>query len=149
GPPGAAEDQQVARHIASDGAAHADQRILTEGHPAPDGRSGADAGTALDQRRHNLPVVRRQQFSSFTRGPRIPVIGETHVGADECTILDSYASRNEGEGLDLYVVAQDDAALNLHEGGDLAVVADGAPVQIDQLRVRDHDVAAEADVGRD
>jgi len=71
------------------------------------------------------------------------------VGADEGAVLDPHAGWDEGEGLHLDVVAQHHAALDLDEGGDLAVVADGAAVQIDQLGVGDRDVVAEADVGGD
>ena len=145
----AAEHERVGRHIAGDRAAGADQRILTDGHATHDGRVRADTGASLDQRGNDLPVVRGQQFAGVTRRPRIAIVGEANVGADKGAVLDPHTGWDEGEGLDLDVVAQHHAALDLHERGDFAVVANGAAVQIDELGVWDDDVVAEANVRRD
>src|SRR4029077_14390671 len=70
-------------------------------------------------------------------------------GADEKAAPRRHPPPGETERPPPYVSGKGHAALDLNERTDLAAVSDDTAVQVDQLRVRDDDISADLDVGRD
>ena len=136
-------------HVVGDGRARAHHRAFADRHTAQDRGVRPDACSLPNEGGNDLPVADPEESSRVVHRRGIAVVGEADMRADEDTVLDRHAGRDEGKGLHLDPPTKHRSALNLDERGDLALGADLAAVHVHQLGVEDNDVLAQLDVGCD
>ena len=120
----APDDERVVGDVARDDGPGA------HGGEAPDVRAGDDDGAGADRAavpqgdRRDDPVVGPGQLARGRDRPRVPVVGEDRVGADEDAVLDRDAVVHERQVLDLDAVAERDALVDEGVAADHALGAD-------------------------
>src|SRR5262249_60327050 len=100
-------------------------------------RSVSDGGTFLHIRAPALPVAARLELTGRRRRARVGVVDEGDAVADEDVILDRHALADEGVARDLAAPSDRRVLLDFDERADLGLVADLAPIQVDELREPD------------
>src|SRR5690242_5713062 len=146
------DHQHPRRHVARDHAPGPDQRPGPDPNAAHDRGVGAIARPRLDNGRDDLPVAgpaSAKQVAFGVDGGRVAIVGEADVWPDEGAILDGHAARDERERFHLYGPAKRHATLDLHKRRDLALIANRAAVQVDQVGMENDDIAPERDVRSD
>src|SRR5437762_12821750 len=96
----------------------------------------------------NAPATTGLYTLSLHDALPVAVVDEHHAVADEDAVLDRHAPAHEAVARDLAVAADHRAALHLDERADARVIADAAPVQVDQRRLWNRNVCTELDVRR-
>jgi hypothetical protein len=92
-------------------------------------------------------ILFRLQLAANVGRPRVTIVDETHVMPDEAVVLDRHPFADEQVRSDLAAGPHLGALQNLDEGPDLASVADGAAVEVDE--VANDDISTDANVRRD
>jgi len=114
---------RICGYILGYDAAGADDGVFTHGDAAQQGGARTDRRTLPDDRLFTYPIRLGLQVSAGSGRTGIEVVDEGNVMADENVIFDDDPLADEGMA------------------GDLAVVPDGAAIQVDELRqldVRSH-----------
>src|SRR5208282_1960742 len=123
-PRGIAGYYGVVGHVARHHAARPDDDSFTDGDAAEDGGAGANRRPAFYPRRDHLPVGLRLQ-RAVGGGVGVLVVDERYVVTDEHVVFNGDALANERVARHFHVVTNAGVFLDLDEGPDLGVVADG------------------------
>src|SRR5207237_1285299 len=146
-PCGDALGESVVWDVARHDGARADQGMGADGNAAEDDRSGPDGRAALDAGRDDRPVGVALQAAGGGRA-RVAVVDEEDAMTDADLVLDGDAFADEAVRGDFAASANAGVFLDLDEGADLGVVADGAAVEVDEGSVVDLHPLAKLDVRR-
>ncbi len=144
-----AGNQSVRGYVVRNHAARRHHCALADGYATEDRGVGADAGAPADVSGHQTPPGFSEELSVLPDRRRVEVICEARVRADEGSFLDSHPAGDERERQHFDIPTQVHIALDLDEGCDLAAIANDASIQIDELGMRNDDVATELNVRRD
>ena len=116
-----AEGNSVVGNVACHNRPRTNESVFAYRHPWIDDAASSDGGELLDTCLEKFP---------FTMNFGVLVVGECHTWSDEHVVLDSHTGWDENEGSDLAIVAYCHAFLDIDEGVDLGILADGAAVKV-------------------
>src|SRR2546423_7028563 len=96
-----AREDGVGRDVARHDRAGSDERPGADPEAAEDDGARAQHGAAFDDRREQLPIIRRLELPGLGRRPRVLVVDEQHAVSDKDLVLDRHARADEAMALDL------------------------------------------------
>src|SRR6266702_7368165 len=124
----------VRRHVFRHNAPGANDRVLTNGYIAQNGRSGTNGSPFADFGSFDFPVGFRLQPASGNRCARVHVVDEGHAVANEDVVFNVHALTDERMARNLAAAADRGILLDFDERSDFRLIADFAAVQIDEFR---------------
>ncbi len=133
-------------NVLSNDAACADQGARADSHAAQNSGAGADRSPSLHPGRNYLPVLFGLKRAVIFGGPRILVVNERDVVANEYLVLNFYTLADESVAGDLAIGANARTLLDFNKGADPGAIADGATIEVHE--VTNHDVFAKHHIGR-
>lgn len=118
------------RNILGDDAARADDGALADGDTAQNRGTGTDGGAMSDERWFARPLGFAFWHSLIVRGARKAIVDEGNTVTDKHLVFKGNAFAQERMTLNLAIIPNAGAFLNLDKGSDAHVIADGAAVKI-------------------
>ena len=140
-------DRGVWGDIAGDDASRADGGEFTDGDSAEERDIGTDGGAVFDEGFLAEPIGGGLERACGVSGAGAVIVDEDHAVADENGVFDGHAFAEEGVAGDFAMGADLHAFLDFDESANFGVVADFAAVKIHEGE--DLDILAEFDIGSD